>query len=187
MAEATRRSGDWVVCRAGCTSCCYGPFAISALDAMRLQDGLALLEAQDPARAERLRQRATEYVGAIASEYPGNNSTGELWDGDALPSSFDDVPCPALDIATGLCDLYSSRPLTCRVFGAATQMGEGGIGACELCYAGASDEEIAACAVPIDAEDLEGEILQSLEGAGFHGTTIVAHALLSPSAGRMKQ
>lgn len=183
MAEATQRSGDWVVCRAGCTPCCFGPFAISALDALRLQEGLAVLDAQDPARAEALRQRATAYVVSIANEYPGNSKTGELWDEDALPASFDDVPCPALDVATGLCDLYSSRPLTCRIFGAATRMSEGGIGACELCYDGATDEEIEACAVPVDAEDLEGKILQSLEGAGFHGTTIVAHALLSPGAG----
>jgi hypothetical protein len=29
MAEAARRSGDWLVCRPGCTQCCIGPFAIT--------------------------------------------------------------------------------------------------------------------------------------------------------------
>ncbi|HEX3155445.1 MAG TPA: YkgJ family cysteine cluster protein, partial [Candidatus Angelobacter sp.] len=48
LAEAARRSGDWLVCRKGCTQCCYGPFAISQLDAWRLQKGLDDLNLIDP-------------------------------------------------------------------------------------------------------------------------------------------
>jgi len=36
-------------------------------------------------------------------------------------------------------------------------MGGGPMGVCELCYQGASDEEIAACCVTIDAADLNEE------------------------------
>ena len=46
LAEAARKSGQWLVCRVGCTQCCIGPFPISQLDARRLRGGLAELEAE---------------------------------------------------------------------------------------------------------------------------------------------
>ncbi|HWX54602.1 MAG TPA: YkgJ family cysteine cluster protein, partial [Verrucomicrobiae bacterium] len=58
LAEVTRKSGEWLVCRKGCTQCCMGPFAINQLDAARLQQGLAELEMSDPRRAARIRERA---------------------------------------------------------------------------------------------------------------------------------
>src|SRR5260370_979060 len=85
MAEAERHSGDWVVCRPGCTQCCFGPFAITRLDALRLRDGLTALDAADPARAERVRTRSAAYVAVIASDYPGDPATGELRDEERLP------------------------------------------------------------------------------------------------------
>src|SRR6266849_9800536 len=48
LADATRRSGEWLVCRPGCTQCCVGVFAINRLDTVRLQQGLADLEKTDP-------------------------------------------------------------------------------------------------------------------------------------------
>jgi Fe-S-cluster containining protein len=90
---------------------------------------------------------------------------------------MDDVPCPALDEATGCCDLYEARPITCRAFGPVTRVEDGAVASCELCYAGASDEEMAACAVEIDSEDLEPALLQALESVGRRGLTIVAYAL----------
>ncbi|MGB6133131.1 MAG: YkgJ family cysteine cluster protein, partial [Acidobacteriaceae bacterium] len=58
VADAARRAGSWLKCAPGCTQCCYGVFAISQLDAARLRDGLAALEASDPARAAAVRERA---------------------------------------------------------------------------------------------------------------------------------
>ena len=43
LADAARRAGAWLVCRLGCTQCCYGAFAISELDALRLGAGMAAL------------------------------------------------------------------------------------------------------------------------------------------------
>lgn len=177
MAEAARRSGDWLVCRPGCTQCCIGPFAITQLDALRLRTGLSALDAADPARAERVRARAAAYVAAIAAHYPGDPASGELWDEDRLPASMDDVPCPALDPVTGCCDLYAARPVTCRTFGPVTHIGEETLAACELCYVGATDEEMARCAAEIDPEGLERELLAALEAASVSGITIVAYAL----------
>jgi hypothetical protein len=57
---------------------------------------------------------------------------------------------------------------------------EGGLGVCELCFQGASDEEIAACEMIPDPEDLESILLEQLEDAtGKSGQTIVAFCLAS--------
>jgi len=138
MAEAVRKSGHWIVCRPGCTPCCHGHFAISQSDALQLRSGLADLHLIEPERAARVRERAIE----VASR------KREL---------AEDEPCPVLDPQTGTCDLYSARPLTCRVFGPAVRGAGGEIGVCELCYHGASDEEIAACAVDLDLEAFDAD------------------------------
>lgn len=177
MEEARRRSGEWIVCRLGCTQCCIGPFGITALDARRLRAGMAALEARDPARAAAVRTRCAEYVASIAPIYPGDPHTGELTDEEGLPESMDDAPCPALDPATGGCDLYDARPVTCRAFGPATRIDDERLAACELCYNGATDEQMAACAVDLDPEGLEQKILEDLGSQCNGGTTIVAYAL----------
>ncbi|MDZ7637631.1 MAG: YkgJ family cysteine cluster protein [Bryobacterales bacterium] len=181
MAEAEHLSGDWIACRPGCTQCCLGPFAITALDALRLELALNALRASDPALAAAIRERAATYVAAIAPLYPGSAGTGLLLDPEALPGSFDDVPCPALNPQSGHCDLYEARPLTCRSFGPATRLPDGNIASCELCYQGANDEEIAACAVEVETADAENALLVALEACGQSGTTIVAFALRAPS------
>ena len=99
-------------------------------------------------------------------------------DEDHLPPETDNLPCPALDPETGLCDLYEARPVTCRTFGPATRFDEQSLAACELCYVGATAEEIARCAVAVDPEALETQILATLESNGFAGPTLVAHALV---------
>jgi Fe-S-cluster containining protein len=180
MAEAARRGGAWVACRPGCTQCCIGPFGITQLDALRIRQGLLELEAADAPRAAAVRARAAKYVTEITPDYPGDPESGELWEEDSLPDSMGDTACPALDPETGLCDLYSARPITCRTFGPVTRLGEETFGACELCYVGATDEEMARCAVDVDSEGLESRLLGALESAGARGMTTVAFALTRP-------
>lgn len=183
LADATRRSGDWLVCRKGCTQCCIGAFAINQLDAARLREGLATLELHDPERAGRIRERARQSVARISVDFPGDASTGLLAEDQSSEERFldfaNDEPCPVLDPETGACDLYASRPLTCRVFGPPVRSGpEGGLGVCELCFHGASAEEIAACEMQVDPDGLEPELLEKLEkSTGAHGKTIVAFAV----------
>jgi Fe-S-cluster containining protein len=160
MAEAVRKSGSWLACRIGCHECCIGPFPITQLDALRLRAGLAELETDDPERAARVLQRARASVER------------------ALDETDEDEPCPALDPETGACDLYAARPITCRMFGPAVrEPGGQSLAVCELCFRGATDEEIAACAVEIDP-NLETDLLQELEKTtGASGDTTVALAL----------
>ena len=183
LAEATRKSGQWLVCRPGCTQCCMGAFAITQLDVLRLRQGLEELERSDPARAARLRERVHDSIARLAPQFPGNPETGILDEDEEAEECFfefaNNEPCPVLDPATGLCDLYSSRPITCRVFGPPVRSGpEGGLGVCELCFHGASDEEIAACEMEVDPDELEPKLLAKLQQTtGAHGKTIVAWAL----------
>lgn len=171
MADAVRKSGAWVVCKPGCTPCCIGPFPITQLDALRLWDGLRILGRQDPDRAARLIERARESAARLARQFP-IDTLGRVLDED--DDAAGDEPCPALDPATGLCDLYDARPITCRTFGPAVHWGSGAVGACELCYAGATDEQIVQCRVEIDPGGLEARLVDEMED---RGQTIVAFAL----------
>jgi Fe-S-cluster containining protein len=181
LADATRRSGNWLACRPGCTQCCVGVFAINQLDAVRLQKGLAGLKAHAPKRAEAVRERARAAVNRLSHDFPGNILTGVLDESEEAQERFEefgnDEPCPALDPHTGLCELYESRPMTCRVFGPPVRSEEG-LGVCELCFQGATDEQIAACEMKPDPDDMESRVLAKVEKkTGTHGNTIIAFCL----------
>jgi Fe-S-cluster containining protein len=114
-----------------------------------------------------------------------------------------DEPCPVLDPETGRCDLYAHRPLTCRAFGppvriepsaeecasqkharldhSAESKADAAFGVCELCFQGATDEQIAACEMEVDPDGVESALLDEIASAsGVKGRTIVAFALASP-------
>ncbi len=185
LASAVQRSGSWLVCRPGCSQCCEGVFSISQLDALRLQHGLNELEHRDPRRGAAVRRRARESVMRLGPAFPGDAVSGILSEDEASEQEFVDFaneePCPALDPATGTCELYASRPITCRAFGPPVRS-EDGLGVCELCFHGATDEQIAACEMEVDRDDLESSILKELENAGGpSGRTIIAFALAQSS------
>jgi Fe-S-cluster containining protein len=181
LADAARRSGDWLACRPGCTQCCVGVFAINQLDASRLKRGLTKLEKDYPERAAAVKVRARESWARLSPEFAGNKATGILSEDELAAEKFDeygnDEPCPALDPVTGLCELYEFRPMTCRVFGPPVRSEEG-LGVCELCFHGASDDEIAACEMVPDPDDLESRLVKHAERAARRaGDTIIAFSL----------
>jgi Fe-S-cluster containining protein len=182
LADTARKSGAWLACRPGCTQCCYGAFAINALDVARLQAGMQALRATDPRKAEAIEHRAKQWIAKYGSEFPGNAETGALGTSEEEQARFEEfaneAACPALDPETGLCDMYAWRPMTCRVFGPPTRvdagMGEGeALGCCELCFVGAGEDEIAACEMPVPRE-LEERLVEEV---GDAGQTVVAFAL----------
>jgi Fe-S-cluster containining protein len=139
------------------------------------------LERTDPARAARVRARAREQVARFSASFPGDAASGLLHETAEAELAFgefaNDEPCPVLDRATGLCELYEFRPMTCRVFGPPVRS-EQGLGVCELCFQGASDEQIAACEMKPDPDDMESELLKALEKrCGKCGNTTVAFCL----------
>jgi Fe-S-cluster containining protein len=185
LADAERRSGEWLICKPGCTPCCIGVFAIDQLDVLRLQEGLAQMRADDPKRVARVRQRAQESIVRIGAEFPGDLATGLLGDDDEAAARFEEFadfePCPALDPERGTCDVYQWRPITCREFGPPVRA-DGGLGVCELCYHGATPDEIATCEMDLhEANALQAELVADLEKSGTRGKTIVAFALAGQS------
>jgi Fe-S-cluster containining protein len=151
LADAVRKSGDWLACRPGCCECCMGPFPITEDDAARLRHGLRELERCDPERAARISARARGWAES------------------------DDEPCPVLDPDTGTCDLYATRPLTCRTFGPPVRCASGALAICELCLVGAPEEEIAACVV-----DLDPVLLEQADGAETTVASALAESCPSP-------
>ncbi len=176
--EAARRAGDHLACRVGCTACCHGPFPISALDARRLRRGLAELSTREPERAAVISRRAHAQNERFCSEVLDGEAIDSAEETTAIESICErhgDLPCPALDVESGRCELYEHRPLTCRTFGPPTRFGDDLLPPCDLCFVGASEEEIEAARVEPDPEDLEGRILRTLpEG---ERETLIAFAL----------
>jgi Fe-S-cluster containining protein len=182
LAEAARRAGNLLACRIGCTQCCHGAFAINALDAARLSAGMSTLRAANPALAAAIELRARAWLAEYGPGFPGDPVTGVLGASAAHQARFEnfanDAPCPSLDPATGRCDVYSWRPMTCRVFGppirAAGADGAEGLGHCDLCFIGATASQVAACEMPLP-HALEAELLDEL---GPQAETVVAFALI---------
>ena len=190
IADAARRAGDLLACRIGCTQCCHGAFAINALDAARLREGMADLRVTNPALAAAIEHRARIWLAEHGPAFPGDLGTGALGTSETDQALFEDfandAACPALDPATGRCDVYQWRPMTCRIFGppvrSVDENGAEGLGHCELCFIGATPEQVGACEMPVP-HALEAELLDEIAArSGSQKSspveTVVAFALL---------
>lgn len=177
LASAATRAGERLTCHPGCTACCHGAFAINALDALRLQTGLARLKEENPALAAEILARAERWIADNGAEFPGDAATGVLGSSEEDEEKFEDFAndpaCPVLDPASGRCDLYRWRPMTCRVFGPPVRNEGGALGCCELCFVGASTDEIVACEMFLPTA-LEEELSAAL---GDDRQTVIAYAL----------
>lgn len=179
---SARQSGEFLLCRPGCSQCCVGIFPISQLDALRLRKGLRELQRTAPQRAEAIRRRARASLARLPN-YPGDINNGVLYDDQLAEEKFAEFgnhePCPVLSPETGKCELYGSRPMTCRVFGPPIRSGDqGALGVCELCYHGATSQQIAACELIPDPQNLEASLNQQAETTtGHSGNTIIAFCL----------
>lgn len=179
LSDAASRSGQWLVCRAGCTQCCHGAFAINALDAARLQAAMAALQLTNPEAAAAIERRARAWIAEHAAEFPGDGETGVIGTSEAEQAAFDefanDEPCSALDPLSGHCGVYAGRPITCRVFGPPVRMDDGGaMGHCELCFQGAPTATVAECEMQVPHE-LEAQLVEEMAD---ERETVVAYALV---------
>jgi len=188
FADAASRSGPHLVCRPGCTQCCHGAFAINALDAQRLRQGIAELSSAAPEKAAMIRARADLYWNEFGPSFPGDTTTGILGETEEAQEAFEEfaneAACPALNPESGLCELYEYRPMTCRVFGppvrsqaepGESEQPEEGLAICELCFTTANSEEIIAAEMQVPHAE-EAALLNQL---GQPGETIIAWCLKS--------
>lgn len=179
LADVARRAGEWLVCRMGCTQCCHGAFAINELDSLRLREGMQTLRSAESEMAAEIERRARAWIGEHGRDFPGDLRSGALGRSEKDRKRFEEfaneAACPALDPATGRCDVYQWRPMTCRVFGPPVRMGDGdALGHCELCFVGASAGDVKACEMPVPNEMEDG----LLDGIGVGRETVVAFAVL---------
>ena len=195
LADATLRAGYHLVCRPGCTQCCHGAFAISPLDALRLRTAMVKLHIDRPELASEITGRAARYLEEFGPGFPGDRQTGILGVSEEDQAAFEDfandAPCPALNPSTGLCEVYTARPMTCRTFGPPVRMAqepaEGeGLAVCELCFTEATPDEIAAAEMIVpraEEQQLISELqAQPPDSVSSPGDTIVAYCLISPPA-----
>ena len=162
---------------------------------------MAEMSIQNPAQAAVIAERARQYLAEFGPELPGNRETGILGTTPEEEAAFEDfanqAACPALDPATGLCDVYEARPMTCRIFGPPVRMNPAPSGnpagttfsmnrnpseelrrprrLRAVCFTQATQEESAAAEMTVPWAE-EQVILDQLEP----GNTIVAYCLTLP-------
>jgi Fe-S-cluster containining protein len=153
------------------------------------------LRSADPDLAAAIERRARAWLAEYGADFPGDRTLGTLGKSVRDQEKFQDfanhAPCPALDPATGRCDVYAWRPMTCRVFGppvratdpdSAEAGGNEGLGHCELCFVGATPEQVAACEMPVPHE-LEAELIdETCSENGTTAETIVPFALIASAS-----
>jgi Fe-S-cluster containining protein len=178
LSQAQRALADRLDFGRGCPRCCYGPFPINVLDARRLRRGLAELAARAPERAAAVVLRARAQADRFAPAFPGTDAV--LNDDDdaveAFCARFAAEPCPALDGATGRCELYAARPIACRTFGPPVRIGVQDLPPCDWCFSGTAEDACRAQAA-VDPEGREDALLTRIEAAGDRGDTVIALAL----------
>ena len=138
-----------------------------------------ILRPTEPVLAAQIEVRARAWVAEHGAEFPGDAETGLLGDSKLDQERFEDfaneAACPALDAATGRCDVYVWRPMTCRAFGPPVRVGDGeAMAHYELCFTGAEAAEVLACEMMVP-HDLEAELLEEIP---MKEETVVAYALL---------
>jgi Fe-S-cluster containining protein len=131
-------------------------------------------------------------MAIVRDDFPGDPDSGRLAESepdlDRFFSRHAALPCPALDPATGRCDLYGFRPVTCRTFGPPARFGDESAPPCDLCFVEAGPEEVERCRIEPDREGLEDAILARMaregreEDSGYE--TIIAFALTRPKRRR---
>ncbi len=186
LRACAQRAGDRLACRPGCSACCLGPFPITALDAVRLQAGLHELARHEPRRAAAIHTRAVAAARAMSEGFPGDAATGLLGEDVKAEEAFclrhGATPCPALDPASGRCELYESRPISCRTFGPPVRIGDQELPPCSLCFKGTPAHEVERCRFEPDPTGIEDELLSDLEAEdGVSGETMIAFALATAS------
>jgi len=111
-------AGNQMLCQRGCSACCRGLFDITLLDAYMLRDGFEQL---DTSQKQGIRAAAYRSIATIRTVWPDfdqpylfSRYPEEAW--DLVMPEEDETPCPLLG-QDGLCMVYDSRPMTCRLNG----------------------------------------------------------------------
>ena len=115
---------DCVACKVGCSDCCHALFDLSLVEALYIKSRFDEYF-QDEQRSLII-ERANEADRAIyrlkRKAYKDHES-GKLEDEILNDMAGERVRCPLLN-AQDKCDLYGHRPITCRLYGIPTVIGD---------------------------------------------------------------
>lgn len=118
FAQCSLVAGTQITCQRGCSACCRGLFDITLLDAWLVRAGFETLHTADKQRITALCQKRIDTIRDIWPDfnqpYLLNAYPEEAWD-PVMPED-DERPCPLLR-HDGVCMVYDSRPMTCRLNG----------------------------------------------------------------------
>jgi Fe-S-cluster containining protein len=116
---------ELVVCREQCSACCHAPFDLSLVEALYLNaefrkrvplgnERSAILDEADRADREAARIKRRVFKESVAGK-DSNTLLAEV--------ATEDLRCPLLG-KDDRCILYEVRPITCRLYGVPTAIGE---------------------------------------------------------------
>lgn len=113
-----------VVCKVGCADCCHALFDLTLIEAMFIKRQFdkiipAELRSEILERANKADRKVYQLKRKASKEYHDGKSENEILDDMARQR----IRCPLLD-SENKCELYESRPITCRLYGIPTVIGD---------------------------------------------------------------
>ena len=115
---------ECVVCKVGCADCCHALFDLTLIEAMFIKsqfDKLIPKESREEIikRANEADRKVYKLKRSASKAFQEGKSEREILEDMALQR----VRCPLLD-GDDKCELYQSRPITCRLYGIPTVIGD---------------------------------------------------------------
>jgi Fe-S-cluster containining protein len=115
---------DCVSCKVGCADCCYALFDLSLVEALYIKDkfearGTDDVRAKIIERANAADRKIYRLKRQAHKDQQSGKQEKEIFDW----MSAQRVRCPLLN-DQDQCELYESRPITCRLYGVPTVIGE---------------------------------------------------------------
>lgn len=125
FAKLAAQFPDCVKCHKGCDSCCYALFDLSLVEAMYINQAFSQAFDYGAKRSEILTKasdidrKLTRLKRDLYNQEKKGTSKEELM----LEAAKLRMPCPLLN-ADQTCLLYEKRPITCRIYGIPTVIGQ---------------------------------------------------------------
>ena len=186
LADSERRSGEWLICKPGCTPCCIGVFAIDQLDVLRLQEGMTRVGSRRPGAGR---------AGASASARVDHTN----WRRISLVTWRQACSETTMKPPLALRNLPTTSPvrrlIRCAALATCTSGVPSRAAGSDLRFARMAAWECASCvttappqtrshpvrSISSEADALQSELVTELEKSGARGKTIVAFALAGQS------
>jgi Fe-S-cluster containining protein len=122
--KVSQEFSECVVCEIGCADCCHALFDLSLVEAMFIKRQFEKLIPSDKRdeiieRANTADRKVYKLKRAASKALHEGKPENEILEDMAAQR----IRCPLLD-DHNQCELYNSRPITCRLYGIPTQIGD---------------------------------------------------------------